>query len=1040
MQWNVLSGTGEPYEYYKREFSSWLEDATSMGLVLDVSLTRYPNTPFPASQAQLKEQLHNILSFASSRGDAISFIEPWNEPNNQGGLAPTEAAEYANSANTVCHESPSCTVVAGNFEDNPYVQGEVENYRSHLNFSPAYWGVHPYYSVQYMERKYYENFLHGLANNGVGYRIWFTEVAARRCTASTNNGEGGQGERAGWLVNNLMPFASPEHVFYYEFLLRERKEPSCGEVDDALYAPSGDPNAPDRPRPAASYVYGGAAIPWGYTGGTELNPAGRSATLTGSVYPEEFGDARYQFEYSTSPYTVGEGPHGALSAEGDAGSAIGPSTARATISGLAPNTAYHYRITAWNGHGRSYGEDHSFTLVVPPDASTSEATELQPTQARVNGSVNPNGADTHYYFEYGPTTGYGNVIPPSEGMDIGSGFEGVACWNVINNLEPVMTYHYRVVASSGSGRTYGADRQFTTPPGAPFVTAEAATGVKAHSATMRGSINPRGSETTYHFEYDTKPYAANEAPHGTSVPVPDASAGSGRSAVAEIREITGLQIGTTYHFRLVGSNAGGTTYGSDQEFRTANVPAVTGESATYVNTFEPELNASINPEGAATEYQFEYGLTEAYGTKIPATAASIGGGRQAVAVSQTLKGLERNKTYHFRVVATNEAGTTRGTDKSFATLPYCKGGSPECSWTNQSLAHVPAKTEDETRGVSCVSATSCYAIDFNKFREDSFTERWNGSEWSVASSGVPGEMNGISCLPGSIFCMAVGVDAGVPHYWEMTNGGAGYPNAGAVPTPSGATQFTLRSVSCTAESACTAVGYYRKPGETNEWHPLAERWNGSAWTIQTAPDPLEGAGEKAMMSVSCTSATSCTTVGSAAHKPVAASWNGTAWSNVTAANPAGSAEATLEGLSCTSTTACMAVGHFHESGGKDKSLAESWNGTAWEVKATPALAEAVGGYDLYSVSCLSGSSCFAVGARISKEEEVAGFPVVREQRTVAETWNGSQWTAQTTPSAENAKSLLTTVSCTSSIACTAAGSATPGPSGESVGMLGERYE
>ncbi len=98
---------------------------------------------------------------------------------------------------------------------------------------------------------------------------------------------------------------------------------------------------------------------------------------------------------------------------------------------------------------------------------------------------------------------------------------------------------------------------------APVVTTKAATGVTASAATLNGSVNPEGAATTYHFEY------GKTASYGTTVPVPDGSAGSGSSAVAESANITGLTANITYHFRLDATNATGTTSGPDQAFTTS---------------------------------------------------------------------------------------------------------------------------------------------------------------------------------------------------------------------------------------------------------------------------------------------------------------------------------------------------------------------------------------------------------------------------------------------------------------------------------------
>ncbi len=98
----------------------------------------------------------------------------------------------------------------------------------------------------------------------------------------------------------------------------------------------------------------------------------------------------------------------------------------------------------------------------PPTVATFAASEVGQRTAKLNGSVNPNGLDTHYYFEYGTTTSYGGVIPASPGMDLGAGVGSIPTWNNVSGLAPGVTYHFRVVASSSAGTVAGGDQVFTT--------------------------------------------------------------------------------------------------------------------------------------------------------------------------------------------------------------------------------------------------------------------------------------------------------------------------------------------------------------------------------------------------------------------------------------------------------------------------------------------------------------------------------------------------------------------------------------------------
>jgi hypothetical protein len=100
---------------------------------------------------------------------------------------------------------------------------------------------------------------------------------------------------------------------------------------------------------------------------------------------------------------------------------------------------------------------------LPPEATTNAASGLQPVQATLNGTVNPKATDTHYYFEYGPTTSYGQDAPVSPGTDAGSGASALPVSATAARLQPNAYYHYRLVATNSEGATaYGADKTFTT--------------------------------------------------------------------------------------------------------------------------------------------------------------------------------------------------------------------------------------------------------------------------------------------------------------------------------------------------------------------------------------------------------------------------------------------------------------------------------------------------------------------------------------------------------------------------------------------------
>jgi hypothetical protein len=197
--------------------------------------------------------------------------------------------------------------------------------------------------------------------------------------------------------------------------------------------------------------------------------------------------------------------------------------------------------------------------------------------------------------------------------------------------------------------------------GPPTAATGAATSVTQTGAALAGSVDPQGLATTYHFEYGTSSsYGLQTA---------EADAGSGTGAVDASATLTGLTSDTTYHYRLVATNAAGVARGSDRTFKTDARPGPPGastSSARNVTVSSARLAASVDPNGRPTTYHFEWGTSTGYGKST--SEASAGSGQSARSVSAALSGLSANTRYHFRVVATNDAGVTRGRDRSFVTL------------------------------------------------------------------------------------------------------------------------------------------------------------------------------------------------------------------------------------------------------------------------------------------------------------------------------------------------------------------------------------
>ncbi|MCY3776364.1 MAG: hypothetical protein OXH11_10300, partial [Candidatus Aminicenantes bacterium] len=132
----------------------------------------------------------------------------------------------------------------------------------------------------------------------------------------------------------------------------------------------------------------------------------------------------------------------------------------------------------------------------------------------------------------------------------------------IGRLTPGTTYHYRLVATNAAGTAYGEDRTYALPAGhRPLVRTGAASRVQARSVKVEGRLNPMGVRTRFHFQYGTDTGYGRESSAGY--------AGLQVTPRLVFSNLTDLAPGTTYHYRLVGENVQGVSYGTDATFTTA---------------------------------------------------------------------------------------------------------------------------------------------------------------------------------------------------------------------------------------------------------------------------------------------------------------------------------------------------------------------------------------------------------------------------------------------------------------------------------------
>ncbi len=402
-------------------------------------------------------------------------------------------------------------------------------------------------------------------------------------------------------------------------------------------------------------VYSSLDLPQATTGPVS-NLERDSVQFNGSEDPVGAGEiTSCEFEYGTT--TAYGSSAECVPATSASATAV---TAQLAAGSLASGTTYHYRLVAGNAEGRRAGKD--LTFATPPavaDVTTEEAEDVGRLGATFEGSYSGDGLDTSYYFEYGPTTAYGEKTAVVDG-GTASGAQSVGI--PVTGLNAYAPYHFRLVAQNQYGKAAGADETLhTLAPLLPAVERSYVSTVQPTSVTVNADLDPGEGLTSYRFEYGpTESYGTRTLVGG---PINPESADHTAST-----EISGLQPGQTYHFRVLATNFTGTTEGADQTFTTPSAPVVASASAGSISQTSAALTALVNPSLGLTTYRFEYGTSTGYGSSTP-VAGPIGPDNAIHSVGAPLSGLAPGTVYHFRVVATNEFGATDGVDQSFTTSP-----------------------------------------------------------------------------------------------------------------------------------------------------------------------------------------------------------------------------------------------------------------------------------------------------------------------------------------------------------------------------------
>jgi hypothetical protein len=351
-------------------------------------------------------------------------------------------------------------------------------------------------------------------------------------------------------------------------------------------------------------------------------------------------------------------------------STVGSLQTNVNLSAGNSNTLRFYNPNSWapdfDRIGVNARESYTFmaganrTLVAnftpgPPSPPTANPATYIASNSFIANWSGVSGA-TGYRLDVSPSSSFSTYVPGYQNLNVGN-----AASRSVTSLNASTRYYYRVRAYNGAGTSANSNVvnvTTLTPSGPPVVISNPATSIASFSATLNGSVDPHGLTTTVYFQYGTTTSYGSTTASQTK---------SGNTYQSVITNVNGLSASTTYHFRIVATNSSGTRYGSDRTFTTLSAtgfPVVITNPATNATSSSATLHGSLDPHGLTTTVYFEYGTTTSYGHTTPTQSQT---GNTYRNISANISGLATHTTYHFRIVATNTAGTRYGSDRTFTT-------------------------------------------------------------------------------------------------------------------------------------------------------------------------------------------------------------------------------------------------------------------------------------------------------------------------------------------------------------------------------------
>ena len=344
-----------------------------------------------------------------------------------------------------------------------------------------------------------------------------------------------------------------------------------------------------------------------------------------------------------------------------------------TLSGLSPETEYHFKIKSTDNAGNeAVSGDNNFTTnadTTAPEISDVTFSDVTETTATISWTTDEPATGN---IEYGPDAGYGYSYPSPSDTTADKTSHSLT----ISGLSPDIAYHFRIKSADNAGNeAVSGDHNFTlnTTPDttAPVISDITMSDITDNTATISWTTD---EPATGNLEYGP------DTGYGYSFPSPsDTTADKFSHSLT----ISGLSPETEYHFKIKSADNAGNEAVSIYSLNTTQVFAVRTEQATYVNSpdgvkYIANVNGYLVSLGNATSVSvyFQFGTDTNYDPiydhRTPVTMTAAGSFTSIFGTNYFYDPtLDANTTYHFRAVAKMADGTTvYGDDLTFFTEPY----------------------------------------------------------------------------------------------------------------------------------------------------------------------------------------------------------------------------------------------------------------------------------------------------------------------------------------------------------------------------------